>query len=404
MIYSSYYQEDELIHTPLMGWSSWAAFGCKSCLTFHYDECLSQIGIETIANLLVNEGFRDAGYQYIILDDCWQDTVRDTAQRLQPDKNRFPNGMWLVADYVHSKDLKLGIFTDLGISSGQQFPGSKGFFELDAYTFANWEIDYIKVSAASADKNNIETDSLLELISIVNINFVTLKNTCDTWRFYGDINNNWSTILGIMDFYAENQMQLRSIAKDGKWNDADILAIGFDGITNDQVKAQIAVWCIIQSSLIFSADIRKLTPEQKDILKNKEIIAVHQNNSKERGFKLFNHGCMDVWIRAILPTSADGYFSYAIAFVNRNDFGEPIAYHIDLRDLGLHYSNGYEVTDLFAPENSSSKTKLMFPYTKLYVHVNQSGVAFFKAKINIRSDTNLLSLTFSNHEIIRYNY
>ncbi|XKL69292.1 hypothetical protein PGB90_007061 [Kerria lacca] len=428
IIYSSNYQQDELLHTPLMGWSSWAAFGCNPCLAYHYDKCLCQTGIETIANLLVDEGFRDVGYRYIILDDCWQDKIRDDAYRLQPNKNRFPNGMWPVVDYVHNKNLKLGIFTDLGMFSGQRFPGSKGFFKLDANTFANWGVDYIKVSAASAKKDNIESDYIEFGIYIkeanrkmiyatswpaylyfyeYTINYVALKNTCDTWRFYYDTGNDWSSILGVMDFYAEKQAQLRHIANDGKWNDADILAIGFDGITNDQAKAQIAVWCLIQSSLIFSTDIRKLTFEQKSILKNKEIIEIHQDISTKPGYKLFQHNCIDVWIRTISPSS-DGYFSYAIAFVNRNESSGTVIYHIELRDLGLDYINGYEVTDVFAPENSSSRVQLMFPHTKLHAYIKPSGVAFFKAKININSNNNLnnnpLFLTFSNNEIVRYNY
>ncbi|KAK7604893.1 hypothetical protein V9T40_006079 [Parthenolecanium corni] len=261
-----------------MGWSSWHAYGCKSCTSISNTQCLTEGSIKDVVNTMSDDGFTKAGYEFIILDDGWQANDRNGVH-LQPNSQRFPSGMIYLADFIHSKNMKLGLFSDLGPTSGCGLPGTAEHFIEDAETFAHWGVDYVKMSAYTAEALAMDE---------------------------GDALANWSTLLGIMNKYAKLQNRLTEVVRENKgaWNDADLLVVGHRGVTLDQCRAQMAVWSIMPSPLIFSKHPRSLTAEQRALLKNEAVIKVNQDELGLPGERFAQEAPSQREITAHLPLKA----------------------------------------------------------------------------------------------------
>lgn len=381
--------DNGLALTPPMGWSTWLGFECR----------INAGLIKRTADIMYSEGYASVGYVYIVIDDCWQSSSRDGNGRLKPDESKFPNGIKDVADYVHSRGLKLGIFTDVGPTTGKLKPGSEGNFQLDATTFAEWGIDYVKVSASSASPyilDRVYTEfgyylnitrrhmvyatswPVYQLYKGVGTNYYSVAKTCNTWRVYGDMQNNWATVDSILKYVGIGSVatELNTYSGPGAWNDLDAMAIGNGGLTLDQCKAQLAMWSILASPLFMSADLSKVTPELKRVLLNYRVIAINQDRLGIRGVKLHEDDGIQIWIRPITPV-VNGYnYSFALAFLNINTYA-PRTYSVSLRGLTLYNSNGYFVTDLlndFPKYNNHHMTS----DGVIDMVINPTGVAFFK--------------------------
>lgn len=360
---------ENLAETPPMGWNSWNKFACN------IDESL----IRTIADAMVETGLRDAGYVYLNLDDCWHGE-RDSLGFIQPDPVKFPSGMKALADYVHSKGLKIGIYSDAGRKTCGGRPGSFGHEYQDALQYAKWGIDYLKYDwCESEDINPVGAYNLMRdairaagrpiLFSMCEWGnskpWLWAKETGHMWRTTGDIYNCFDCIDQHPGFAAYGVLQildmqngLRQYAGPGHWNDPDMLEVG-NGQSVNQDRAHFTMWSMLAAPLILGNDIRSMTQETKDILMNAEVIAVNQDKAGIQGFRHLSEDGLEVWFKPL----ADGDWAFTI--LNRTT--EPKSYTIDWNKLDLYDdvakrftnfdSTVYAIRNLWTKQNEGDTRK-----------------------------------------------
>jgi alpha-galactosidase len=270
--------------TPPMGWNSWNHFACD----------VDEGTIREVADAIVSSGMKDAGYQYVNIDDCWHGT-RDSLGFIHPDPVRFPSGMKALADYLHAKGLKLGIYSDAGWKTCGGRPGSRGYEYQDALAYASWGIDYLKYDWCNTEALNAEGAYLTMGHALVAAGRPIVLSLCEwgnnkpwdwgknighLWRTTGDITNcfdcvvdhgDWKSwgILQILDM----QNGLRQYAGPDHWNDPDMMEVG-NGMSVAEDRAHFSMWCMLAAPLIAGNDVRKMSPETAGILTNREVIAV----------------------------------------------------------------------------------------------------------------------------------
>jgi alpha-galactosidase len=293
---------------------------------------------------------RDAGYIYVNIDDTWEG-VRDAQGELQSN-HKFPN-MKALADYVHSKGLKLGIYSSPGPRTCAGYPGSYGHEVQDAKTWASWGIDYVKYDWCSA--GNIYKQQDLQPVyqkmgeALQATGRPIVFSLCEyglgsvekwgpevggnLWRTTGDIRDEWSSMIGNV----EKQVPTAPFAGPGHWNDPDMLEIGNGHMTDDEYRTHMSLWALVASPLLAGNDIRNMTPATKSILMNKEVIAVDQDSLGKQASPVKN-GDLETWIKPL----ADG--SVAIGVVNHGSAAAPGS--VKESDLGL--SGTVKARDLWA--------------------------------------------------------
>lgn len=322
---------ENLAATPQMGWNSWNKFACD------IDEKL----IRETADAIVKLGLKDAGYQYVNIDDCWHGT-RDENGNIRPDPQRFPSGMKALADYVHSKGLKIGIYSDAGATTCGGKPGSRGYEYQDARTYAAWGIDYLKYDWCDTKGLNAAgayttmRDALRQagrpiFFSICewgdNKPWEWAKEVGHSWRSTGDITACWEcevnhgswTSFGVMSI-VDKQNGLRVHAAPGHWNDMDMLEVGM-GMTQDEDRAHFSLWAMMNSPLIMGNDVRSMPDATRKILSNREVIAINQDPLGVQAWKALKDGQIEVWLK---PLSND---EWAVMLLNRSN--TRAAYHFD---------------------------------------------------------------------------
>ncbi|HET7563469.1 MAG TPA: glycoside hydrolase family 27 protein [Gemmatimonadaceae bacterium] len=340
---SATFVDNGLARTPPMGWNSWNHFGCN----------VSEQLIEQTADAMVSSGMRDAGYRYVVIDDCWQ-VARDANGTLVADSVRFPHGIKALADYVHRKGLKFGIYTDAGTNTCQGRPGTLGHEEQDARTFAAWGVDYVKEDWCHASGLDAPTqyakfrDALGEagrpiVFSICewgsNQPWEWAPKTGNLWRTTDDIEDTWSSMLANLDQSAEHS----TVAGPGHWNDPDMLEVGNGGMTDDEYRAHMSLWAIMAAPLIAGNDVRTMSAATKAILENPEVIAVDQDSLGAQGILVWEpRPELQVWAKPL----ADG--SRAVAMLNRSNAPAKITAYISR--TGLHVDS-VTVRDLWAHAN-----------------------------------------------------
>ncbi|KRX80612.1 Alpha-N-acetylgalactosaminidase, partial [Trichinella sp. T6] len=298
----SFGAQNGLALTPPMGWISWLQFGCQIDCSKGLKNCFSEQAILDIAEHLVADGYRDAGYIYMNLDDCWSSHRRDQNGRLMADPIRFPHGIKWLGQELHRRGLKLGMYTNIGSKTCMGYPGSGENIEKDAETFASWEVDMLKVDGCFTDKSTFST-KYPKMAKALNFTgrkillscswpyytypekppYPLIAKHCNMWRNYQDVQMNWNSIMQIIDFYEANQDLLANFHKRGQWNDADMLVIGSPKLTNDQAQAQMAIWSILGVPLFMSNDLRTLSPALQDILLNEQLIAINKDPLQPMG-------------------------------------------------------------------------------------------------------------------------
>ena len=314
---------DQLAQTPPMGWNSWNKFNCD----------VSEVLIMEMADAIVSSGMKDAGYEYVVIDDCWQ-VGRDKNGEIIVDKDRFPNGMKYLADYIHSKGLKFGIYSCAGIYTCQGRPGGRGHEFQDARTYASWGVDYLKYDWCYATGEDIKTAPSSK--EHAKSSYTTMRDAlyaagrpivfsiCDwgfqqPWEWGGDVGHLWRTYHDIKDRWAslmiifDKQRGLEEYAGPGHWNDPDMLEVGNGGMTIEEYKTHFSLWCMLAAPLMTGNDIREMTPEIKDILTNKEIIALNQDTLGKQGFCYRDNGDYEIWIKKL------GNNERAVCLLNRSD-------------------------------------------------------------------------------------
>ena len=305
--------DNKLARTPPMGWNSWNHFGCD----------VSAQLIKETADALAKSGMRDAGYQYLVIDDCWQ-VARDAAGRLVADSVRFPGGMKPLADYVHARGLKFGLYTDAGRQTCQRRPGTYGSEEIDARTFAEWGVDYVKEDWCNSEGLDGPTqyakfrDALAKagrpiVFSICewgsNRPWEWGPRTGNLWRTTGDIGDRWASMIALLDLNAQYALA----AGPGAWNDPDMLEVGNGGMTDDEYRAHFSLWAVMAAPLMAGNDVRTMPAATRDILLNKEVVAVDQDSLGVQGMLVQEPAPdLQVWSKPL----SDG--SRAVVLFNRS--------------------------------------------------------------------------------------
>ena len=332
-----------LAQTPPMGWNSWNKFACN----------VSEQLIRETADAMVGTGMQAAGYKYVNIDDCWQ-VSRDAQGTIVADPSRFSSGIKALADYVHSKGLKLGVYTDAGTLTCEKRPGSLGHELQDAKTYAAWGVDYVKIDWCHAEGLDPEVqyakfrDALAQsgrpiVFSICNWGvkapWTWGPATGNLWRTTGDINDTWDR-MSVIGF---SQNGLEKFAGPGHWNDPDMLEVGNGGMTPDEYRVHMALWALLAAPLLAGNDLRSMTPETREMLTNGEVIAVDQDAQGVQGHRLWDEGPLEIWAKRL----ADG--SEAVGLFNRGESELKITFDFKtigisgqakLRDLWLHKDVG----------------------------------------------------------------
>jgi alpha-galactosidase len=341
-----------LASTPPMGWNSWNKFGCN----------VSEDLIRQIADAMVASGMKDAGYQYIVIDDCWQ-VERDGNGNIVADPKHFPSGIKALADYVHAKGLKFGLYSDAGTKTCQGRPGSRGYEFQDARQYAAWGVDYLKYDWCSTSTQDARSSYEIMRAALDASGRPIVFSICEwgtsrpwlwangvgnLWRTTGDITDKWEGknkwpngdccaygVTGILDL----QVGLESFAGPGHWNDPDMLEVGNGGMTTAEYRAHFSLWAILAAPLIAGNDLRDMKPEIREILTHKEVIAVDQDPAGSQGRRVRKNGDLEVWSKRM----QDG--SRAVVLLNRGTKDGEIG--VSWEDLGYPAHLSAQVRDLW---------------------------------------------------------
>ncbi|XP_069469138.1 alpha-galactosidase A isoform X2 [Ambystoma mexicanum] len=357
-----------------------------------------------MADVMVAEGWKEAGYEFVCIDDCWLDSTRGKDGRLRPHPLRFPRGIRKLADYVHSKGLKLGIYQDVGNLTCAGFPGSLGHYEEDAQTFADWGIDLLKFDGCNFGTVELLAEGYKNMSRALNNtgkhivyscewplyekdfqkpNYTEIRKYCNHWRNYGDVYDSWSSIKSIIDWTADHQDLIVPAAGPGGWNDPDMLVIGDFGLSRDQQITQMALWAIMAAPLLMSNDLRMIDAQSKALLQNREVIAINQDPLGFQGQRLYKMDEFELWERPLSNAS------FAAAVVNRREIGSPRAFRLQLFFIGggSPCKKGCIVTQILPFRNHLGWQK---PDSVIPLSVNPTGTVLLKLLPSSKLSHNVL--------------
>ncbi|MEV4612783.1 NPCBM/NEW2 domain-containing protein [Kitasatospora sp. NPDC049258] len=334
-----------------MGFNNWNSTWCGA----DFNEAM----VEGIADLFVSKGLKDAGYRYVNLDDCWALPSRDASGNLVPDPVRFPHGIKAVADYVHAKGLKFGIYSSAGSKTCdvKGFPGGLGHEQQDANLWASWGVDYLKYDNC----NNQGVDAKLRYTTMRDALKATgrpiLLSICEwganqpwnwaqpvgnSWRTTGDISDSWSSMITI----AHQNQQLAPYARPGAWNDPDMLEVGNGGMTETEYRTHFSLWAQMAAPLLIGTDLRTADAGTLDILTNKDVIAVDQDPLGRQGTVVSSSGGKVVMSKPL----ADG--SRSVTLTNEGSYAATVA--TTVQAVGIGGASSYAVKDLWSKATSST--------------------------------------------------
>jgi alpha-galactosidase len=333
---------------PPMGWNSWNRFGCD----------INESLIRGVADAIVANNLDDLGYRYVNIDDCWMASTRDGQGRLQPHPTRFASGIRALADYVHARGLKLGIYSSAGTATCQGLPASLDHETIDAQTFADWQIDYLKYDNCNnqgrpaADRYRAMGDALRAtgrpiVYSICNWGqqnpwLFGSDVGGSLWRTTGDISDNWNSVLSLLD----QQAGLEPFARQGAYNDPDMLEVGNGGMTTTEYTAHFSLWALLASPLLLGNDLRSVSSTTLGIIRNAEVIAVNQDWGGSQGRRIRDFGNTEVWAKPMSDGSA------AVVLFNRG--GSAATVTTSAAELGLGGSSSYTLRNLWTGATSST--------------------------------------------------
>ena len=328
--------------TPPMGWNSWNKFAGR----------IDDKAVREIADAMVSSGMRDAGYLYVNIDDTWEGP-RDANGNITTNE-KFPD-MKALVDYVHAKGLKIGIYSSPGPLTCAQFPASYKHEQQDAKTWAAWGFDYLKYDWCSAT-NVYHPDEMKSAYAematalratrrpivyslcqygLLNVGEWGAAVGGNLWRTTGDIRDNWSSMVGILDL----QVGREKFAGPGHWNDPDMLEIGNGGMSDTEYRAHFSMWAMLAAPLLAGNDLRSMSEATKEILTNKEVIAINQDKKGVQGVRVRQDGETEVWKKPL----ADGM---AVALLNRG--GNEARISVKWADLGITRKRTPKVHDVWS--------------------------------------------------------
>ena len=332
--------------TPPMGWNSWNTFE----VDIHEDL------IKQTADVLVSSGMKDAGYEYIVVDDGWEAMKRDADGNLVPDPEKFPSGMKALGDYIHSKGLKFGIHNCAGNTTCNGMPGGRGHEYQDARLYASWGVDYLKYdwcdhgTADSKETYKTMRDALYAAGRPIVFSLCEWGNT-QPWLWAKDVGHLWRTTGDITDCYncqGEYDMGMRFIIQlqDGlekyagpdHWNDPDMLETGNPGLTLAESRSNFSIWCMLAAPLMAGNNLLAMTPEILSLLTNKEAIAIDQDPLGKQASKYMDHPSKQIWTKEL---SND---KWAICYHNPGD--QTITLRINWKHFGF-LTGEYQIYDVW---------------------------------------------------------
>jgi alpha-galactosidase len=368
---SLYAQKFEgLALTPPMGWNSWNTFACN------VDEAL----IREMTDAVVSSGMKDAGYTYIVIDDCWHGQ-RDSLGFIHPDPQRFPSGIKVLADYIHSKGLKFGIYSCAGDKTCGGRPGSRGHEYQDAISYAQWGVDYLKydwcnntglnsVGAYTTMRDALYAAGRPIVFSLCEWGdtkpWEWAKDVGHLWRITGDITDcfdceinhgSWSS-WGIINTI-EMRKGIRQYSGPDHWNDPDMMEIG-RGMTPNEDRAHFSLWAMLAAPLMAGNDLRDMKKEINEILTNKDVIAVDQDSLGVQGLKYSdNESGVEVWIKPLNKND------WAICFFNKSEQKQKIDFDWSKKNISDDISKKtlntndftYSIKDLWSKKNLGTTKK-----------------------------------------------
>ena len=372
---------------PPLGWNSWNTFGDR----------ISDALIREMADYMVSSGYRDAGYEYLVIDDCWSLRERDENGLLVPDPRKFPYGMKALADYVHSKGLKFGMYSCAGVMTCAGYPSSYDHEYTDAATFASWGVDFLKYDFCNfPETGNCRVRYQTMSMALKATGRDILFSACnwgqkEPWKWMasvgahmyrstGDIMDNYVSFTGIF----KSQLENFCMSGSGCFNDMDMLTVGMGGKGNvglgkvctfEEYRMQFSLWCLAGAPLMMGADLRSLSPEYVSLMQNQYLLRIDQDEECRPPY-LIRRGAVTAnnpepkegefpWRQ--IPDTAFTFFrhlsdgEFALAYVNFSDAEAQI--HCELVDLGLPVSCGYalQLRDVYTGENLGAKTDYFNP-------------------------------------------
>ena len=342
---------ESLAQTPPMGWNSWNKFACDG---------INEKVIREVADAMVASGMQQAGYRYIVIDDCWQ-VGRDSAGNIIADAVKFPGGIRALADYIHSKGLKFGIYTCAGTKTCAGRPASLGYEYQDARQYAAWGVDYLKEDWCNTLKGqNAPASYTLMRDALYKAGRPIVFSLCEwgsnkpwswaedvghLWRSTGDISAVWNTpanpdgsprsgsVLGNMDL--ENGLE--QYAGPGHWNDPDMLEVGNEGLSVDESRAHFSLWCMLAAPLIAGNDLRNMSDDTRAILTNKNLIAIDQDPLGRQGYRVSMKEGLEVFVKPLQGGDT------AVCLLNRGDQEKQLDFA--WKEYGI--GSGHSIKDLW---------------------------------------------------------
>ncbi|MFB9907650.1 NPCBM/NEW2 domain-containing protein [Allokutzneria oryzae] len=344
--------ENGLAATPAMGFNNWNSTHCRA----EFNEEM----VKGIADLFVTRGLKNAGYQYVNIDDCWAEPNRGPDGNLVPDRKRFPNGIKAIADYVHGKGLKFGIYTSAGLKTcdAAGFPGAIGHEQQDADLFASWGVDYLKydncgdhLGQSAQQRYTAMRDALRNtgrpiLFSICewgeNAPWDWAQPVGNSWRTTGDITDTYASMLGIF----KANVQLSHHAQRGGWNDPDMLEVGNGGMTDAEYRSHFSLWAMMNAPLLIGSDLRKAGQPTFDILTNRDVIALNQDSLGIQATEISNTNGSHVLAKPL--DNGD------VAVALFNETGSATTISTTAVAAGLGNAGSYRLKDLWSKAVSST--------------------------------------------------
>ncbi len=383
---SAYAQKFEgLALTPPMGFNTWNTFASN----------IDEFMVKEIADTMVKNGMRDAGYNYIVLDDTWSAMERDAQGNLQAHPVKFPSGMKVVGDYLHARGFKFGIYNCAGTKTCGGYPGGWGHEFQDALKYAEWGVDYLKYDWCNSGTADPKDAYVRMRDALYAAKRPVVFSICEwghskPWEWAKDVGHLWRTTGDIMDCYDCKQrwengwkvildLQFSQVqpadgqgngigqyAGPGHWNDPDMLEVGKEGLTFAESRAHFSLWCMLAAPLIAGNDVRKMTPEILAVMIDKEAIAIDQDPLGKEGWRFRADPRHEIWVREL--SGGD----WAVALLNTSSVEA---------DLDIDFSHGWwflggerAIRDIWDKKDAGT-TKQVFKK-----HLASHDVAFLRLK------------------------
>lgn len=379
-----------LAQLPPMGWNSWNTFGWQ----------INEKLIFEMADLMASQGYREAGYEYLVIDDCWSLRERGKDGRIVPDPEKFPHGMKAVADYVHSKGLKFGMYSCAGVRTCAGYPGSYDHEFVDAQTFADWGVDFLKYDFCNFPQSgNCKARYLTMSMALKATGREILFSACNwgmeepgewmraigahMYRSTGDIMDNFVSFTDIV------KSQLNKLCMSGNhcFNDMDMLTVGMEGKGNvglgkvcsyEEYRLQFVLWCLCGVPLMMGADLRTLAPEYRALMLNPALLRINQDAECRPPYIVRRDSvCIPNPDDAQAPWAhpADTAFvllrhltdnEFALLYANLSDADAEV--HCELADMGLPVTGGValDMTDVFSGEHLGPQKDSFNPHIKAH--------------------------------------